>query len=55
MMGIKREAEYIPAREQKRLRTEAGGEDDDDQYVHWRIDLIRTDFQQQASTRQDIT
>jgi len=31
MMGIKREAEYIPAREQKRLRTEAGGEDDDDQ------------------------
>jgi len=35
MMGIKREAEYIPAREQKRLRTEAGGDDDDDdQYVH---------------------
>jgi hypothetical protein len=32
-MGIKREADYIPAREQKRLRAEAAGEDDDDQHV----------------------
>jgi len=31
MMGIKREVDFTPAREQKRLRTEAAGEDDDDQ------------------------
>ena len=53
-MGIKREAEYIPAREQKRLRTEAGGEDDDDQYVPFVWDS-RTNFQRQATIGQNVT
>ena len=35
MMGIKREADYVPAREQKRLRTQTEGGDDDDQYVFY--------------------